>query len=393
MTDTILKELQGLNRPFKYVVTTIIMQKNGAGMDTGAAMHWDANKDGLVCIPWENGEMHVVADDLGVSLNVDNVGRRVDSRVCRVCLKRPVSVPAGPSPDARPAPRAHGPARRVPALPYTTVGPPRAARTPKIHFVRWPAIDAETPISRARRAAQPVTASYRRSSEAAPRTPPSRAADTVTGSPFGSPNNHGQGLRRHGRRDEPLQQGRDGRSARPEARARAGLRAAAAEPRETAAAVWWFAAGRRAGRRRHRLEAGPATPPRRARARRQGGRARAGVAARASNRGRSPVRPDADTEEDPAPEARSAERRGRTRAAGRRGGRPGAPQPADLSQWKEWAAPKLKETASRRAINMESTRSGSDRWRTPAAGAARCAPRTGSPAHHRSSSYSAYLFL
>ena len=85
MTDTILKELQGLNRPFKYVVTTIIMQKNGAGMDTGAAMHWDANKDGLVCIPWENGEMHVVLTIYGVSLNVDNVGDEEDqSRVPKV---------------------------------------------------------------------------------------------------------------------------------------------------------------------------------------------------------------------------------------------------------------------------------------------------------------------
>ena len=59
-------------------VTTIIMQKNGAGMDTGAAMHWDANKDGLVCIPWENGEMHVVLTIYGVSLNVDNVGDEED---------------------------------------------------------------------------------------------------------------------------------------------------------------------------------------------------------------------------------------------------------------------------------------------------------------------------
>ena len=50
----------------------------GAGMDTGAAMHWDANKDGLVCIPWENGEMHVVLTIYGVSLNVDNVGDEED---------------------------------------------------------------------------------------------------------------------------------------------------------------------------------------------------------------------------------------------------------------------------------------------------------------------------
>ena len=67
-----------LRRPFKYVVTTIIMQKNGAGMDTGAAMHWDSNKDGLVCIPWENAEMHVVLTIYGVSLHVDNVGDEED---------------------------------------------------------------------------------------------------------------------------------------------------------------------------------------------------------------------------------------------------------------------------------------------------------------------------
>ena len=51
--------------------------------------------------------------------------------------------------------------------------------------------------------------------------------------------------------------------------------------------------------------------------------------ARASNRGRSPVRPEADTE---APVSARGESREEPRAAGRRGGRPGAPQPADLSE-------------------------------------------------------------
>jgi dynein light chain Tctex-type 1 len=72
IVEACLKELQTLNRPFKYIVTCIIMQKNGAGMDTGAAMHWDANSDGLICIPWENAEMHVVLTIYGVSLNVGN---------------------------------------------------------------------------------------------------------------------------------------------------------------------------------------------------------------------------------------------------------------------------------------------------------------------------------
>ena len=73
IVDACLKELQSLNRPFKYVVTCIIMQKNGAGMDTGAALRWDHNKDGLVCIPWENTTMHVILTVFGTTLNVETV--------------------------------------------------------------------------------------------------------------------------------------------------------------------------------------------------------------------------------------------------------------------------------------------------------------------------------
>ena len=65
IVDACLKELQTLNRPFKYIVTCIIMQKNGAGLDTGAALFWDNAKDGLVCIPWDVG----VADGRGVGRN------------------------------------------------------------------------------------------------------------------------------------------------------------------------------------------------------------------------------------------------------------------------------------------------------------------------------------
>lgn len=41
-----LKDLQALNRPFKYIITSIIMQKNGAGLCTSATMLWDQT-DGL----------------------------------------------------------------------------------------------------------------------------------------------------------------------------------------------------------------------------------------------------------------------------------------------------------------------------------------------------------
>ena len=77
--------------------------------------------------------------------------------------------------------------------------------------------------------------------------------------------------------------------------------------------------------------------------------------ARASNRGRSPVRPDAA--EDPAPV--SAARAPRTRASrGHRGagaaarscgGRPRAPQPADFSQWRGMGGAKTQKRRRRAA--------------------------------------------
>lgn len=71
IVDACLKELQSLNRPFKYVVTCIITQRNGAGVDTGVSLFWDHTKDGVVCIPWESSTMHVIVTVYGTALNVD----------------------------------------------------------------------------------------------------------------------------------------------------------------------------------------------------------------------------------------------------------------------------------------------------------------------------------
>ena len=46
VTDACLKGLQGLSKPFKYIVTTTIMQKNGAGLHSAVAAFWDSKKDG-----------------------------------------------------------------------------------------------------------------------------------------------------------------------------------------------------------------------------------------------------------------------------------------------------------------------------------------------------------
>lgn len=67
-----LKELYGLGRPFKYAITCIIMQKNGAGLNSSVSMHWDATKDGFCKVPWQNATMHCLVTVFGMSVVIDD---------------------------------------------------------------------------------------------------------------------------------------------------------------------------------------------------------------------------------------------------------------------------------------------------------------------------------
>ena len=67
-----LKELQSLARPFKYIITCIIMQKTGAGVNTSTSMHWDVTKDGLCKVSWQNSTMHCIVTVYGLSVNIDD---------------------------------------------------------------------------------------------------------------------------------------------------------------------------------------------------------------------------------------------------------------------------------------------------------------------------------
>lgn len=67
-----LKDLLELNKPFKYIISCIIMQKNGAGLNSSASMHWDTAKDGFCKVPWQNGTMHCIVSVFGLSVNIDD---------------------------------------------------------------------------------------------------------------------------------------------------------------------------------------------------------------------------------------------------------------------------------------------------------------------------------
>lgn len=47
VVELCLNQLAKLNKPFKYIVTCVIMQKNGAGLHTASSCYWDNNTDGM----------------------------------------------------------------------------------------------------------------------------------------------------------------------------------------------------------------------------------------------------------------------------------------------------------------------------------------------------------
>jgi dynein light chain Tctex-type 1 len=66
--DFTLRELVKLAKPFKYVVTCVIMQSNGSGLQSAAAAYWDTDTDGISCVQG-------VSKDIGV-LKMTALGHR-----------------------------------------------------------------------------------------------------------------------------------------------------------------------------------------------------------------------------------------------------------------------------------------------------------------------------
>jgi dynein light chain Tctex-type 1 len=67
-----LKGLQSLNQQFKFAISVIIMQKNGAGLVTTASTFWDVDKDGLCKVVWENTTTIAIVTCYGLCLNIDS---------------------------------------------------------------------------------------------------------------------------------------------------------------------------------------------------------------------------------------------------------------------------------------------------------------------------------
>ncbi|XP_046668962.1 dynein light chain Tctex-type 1 [Homalodisca vitripennis] len=68
VVDACLAALTKLQKPFKYIVTCTIMQKNGAGLHTASSCYWDNTTDGSCTVRWENKTMYCIVSVFGLSI-------------------------------------------------------------------------------------------------------------------------------------------------------------------------------------------------------------------------------------------------------------------------------------------------------------------------------------
>jgi len=59
--DKCLAKLAGRESKYKYSVTCVLMQKNGAGLVTSSSQYWEKHDADLyVPVPWENNSIHCI---------------------------------------------------------------------------------------------------------------------------------------------------------------------------------------------------------------------------------------------------------------------------------------------------------------------------------------------
>ncbi|XP_065224708.1 dynein light chain Tctex-type 1 [Planococcus citri] len=68
VVESCLQALTKLNKPFKYIVTSTIMQKNGAGLHSASSCYWDNNTDGSCTVRWENKTMYCIVSVFGLAI-------------------------------------------------------------------------------------------------------------------------------------------------------------------------------------------------------------------------------------------------------------------------------------------------------------------------------------
>lgn len=67
--ETITTNLVKLNKPYKYIVTCVIMQTNaGAGLSVSSTCYWDKTTDQSFTVRWENKSVVTIVNVFAVAI-------------------------------------------------------------------------------------------------------------------------------------------------------------------------------------------------------------------------------------------------------------------------------------------------------------------------------------
>eukprot|EP00301_Raphidiophrys_heterophryoidea_P000335 c10166_g1_i3.p1 GENE.c10166_g1_i3~~c10166_g1_i3.p1 ORF type:complete len:112 (-),score=32.93 c10166_g1_i3:134-469(-) len=68
IVDVTLKGLAELEKPFKYIVNCIIVQRTGSGLNTASSCHWDSSTDESVTFHKDFPTLHCVVTTFGLAI-------------------------------------------------------------------------------------------------------------------------------------------------------------------------------------------------------------------------------------------------------------------------------------------------------------------------------------
>ncbi|KAJ8657420.1 hypothetical protein O0I10_006976 [Lichtheimia ornata] len=66
--DACLAKLKEVNKSYKYVVTCVVMQRNGAGFYAGSSVYWDNARDGSAAYRYENKSLYALVNVFALSV-------------------------------------------------------------------------------------------------------------------------------------------------------------------------------------------------------------------------------------------------------------------------------------------------------------------------------------
>lgn len=68
IVESCLEEFTKLKKPFKYIVTCMINQKDGAGLHSHSSCFFNTDTDGVVTVRWENNTMYTFVTTFGLAI-------------------------------------------------------------------------------------------------------------------------------------------------------------------------------------------------------------------------------------------------------------------------------------------------------------------------------------